>query len=665
MFNYLILLSTLILFSVSPSSVAGEEWGSRPPQPKGEQGAYSSPEHDIKLDTLDPDKPVKRKPYKSPPSQTGSMPAVSGLVVTVSADPKKMPDIEPWTTYFKKTLGFTTTNESLKAILGTLLGVDLCLYACTAEKMIKVLAKFEKKPISLLYILGHGSVNSPYIALCGSDTLEPKDVDMDGLQKEVRKYLDEMKYYEMQYCKIKNKESKPPEGETVAEHMEFLDTAHGRVTGELAKLRNRLALLLRLSDVMTKRGVIQLLNCSGASTDDHIKFVKMIGRVLMWKRGGSIWASKTDIGTGQVMPVGWKLGAPYSALNELIALAQKGSPVKPGEFYMVGDWVVYSIPREEKSPVDLKLLASLKNIENKEMPSCPPRSARISASVGFNFIYTMPPLAGWVNAQRFQPKKPYDFDGWKFTPKYFEHKSIKVDPYEPLRVAFAPIATPCERFMMTMMTTENPEECSGTLSDGRKIEGSLMKTSVSCDLYCGDLGSEGMNIAGSTKSELVFTLPAKVMEKATVQGHLNCQVSVFVKSVWQVWIISIDGKGRESRRERTDKLETHGSFGIRLLSKKTETAAEPSPSTRALPAAVPAPPPVDRSREEQRVPMVDPPQPAREPPLPPPLHPKPQPRLSEDNWQSIHEDASSLKEPPEEPLERRKKPKGHSTKYGF
>ena len=53
------------------------------------------------------------------------------------------------------------------------------------------------------------------------------------------------------------------------------------------------------------------------------------------------------------------------------------------------------------------------------------------------------------------------------------------------------------------------------------------------------------------------------------------------------------------------------------------------------------------------------------PPPPPPPPPKPQPRVSEDTWQSIRKDKSSSTELTEEPLERRKKPKGHSTKYGF
>jgi len=111
---------------------------------------------------------------------------------------------------------------------------------------------------------------------------------------------------------------------------------------------------------------------------------------------------------------------------------------------------------------------------------------------------------------------------------------------------------------------------------------------------------------------------------ATAQGlsevttfDLNAEINE-----WKMFRKGLAAKGNKAGSSR----ETHGSFGTRL-EKKTEAAGEP-PSTT-------------------------------------PLHPKPQPRLSEDNWQSIHEDASSLKGLPEEPLEGRKKPKGHSTKYGF
>ncbi len=49
----------------------------------------------------------------------------------------------------------------------------------------------------------------------------------------------------------------------------------------------------------------------------------------------------------------------------------------------------------------------------------------------------------------------------------------------------------------------------------------------------------------------------------------------------------------------------------------------------------------------------------------PPPPPKQQPRFQEDTWQSIRERDSSSTGLAEEPLERRKIPKGHRTGYGF
>ena len=320
-----------------------------------------------------------------------------GFVVAVTAPTEEMPDPSPTMSAIRKFFGGFSTNDDLKFLLGSLMGVDIIIEVRQTEEVFTQLARFAgEKQISVLYILGHGSSDRPHISLTTSTSLDPEDVDVKGMQDKARKYLKTMKYNESKYCSIKTKEFKTNED---LQEMELLDNENYADAYELGKLRESLKRLEALSDVMADKGVVQLLNCSGAASGRHIEFLENIGRVLMWKRGGTVWASTTDIIPGQVSTGGYGgdiLDVPNRKISQLSSQMHSGSRViKPGDYYMVGDWREFPIT---KGPLfDDKLMAELEKFKlnrdkesNYNMPECQPKPNNNNGSVNgyWNLVST-------------------------------------------------------------------------------------------------------------------------------------------------------------------------------------------------------------------------------------------------------------------------------------
>jgi hypothetical protein len=322
----------------------------------------------VRSDTIDINR--KPKPFVATPSLPSNSTPV-GFTVVVTAPTSKMPDPNATISTICKFFGYTTTNETLECLLGSLLGVDIIIEVTKPDEIFTRLSKFAgKKPISVLYILGHGSVSAPHIALTTGTSLDPADVDVLAMQDKARELLKEIKTIEEKYCSLMSKKSITDEDRDILEN---LKDNHYTSAYSLAELKESLKCLASVGDVMASKGVIQLLNCSGAASKHHIEFLENIGRVFMWKHGGSVWASTTDIGVGQVAGINWRL----QKLDQLTASIRSGRNVKPGDFYMVGNWQQYPIA---KGPLfDDKLMAKLEKFRiNKNgetlypMPKCPP-----------------------------------------------------------------------------------------------------------------------------------------------------------------------------------------------------------------------------------------------------------------------------------------------------
>ena len=331
-----------------------------------------------------PPPPAILTPPPAPPHQAGHQPGglkgrFKGATLGVIAPEDKMKVRTPWRSYFMKLMGLPTENQKLKGYLGTVVGLDHIIEVCRPEEMLEKMGRYAqgrvrlgKPSVSLLFLVGHGSAKGPQILLCGSNLLGPADMDFELIQRNLDQFWRVYQTHADTYCRLKGMTKR------TAEEDQKLDEAKNSLyglSGELAGLRDKLKRLVDLKDLMAPNGVVQLLNCSGAATAKHVRFLTQLGRVLMWQNGGQVWASTTDINVAMVEPGDTTREKTRQKYHELLARLQTGQKIKPGDYFLVGNWKQYLIPKEKKCPIDTKWLTKLKDIEDNPYPRCQAKPA--------------------------------------------------------------------------------------------------------------------------------------------------------------------------------------------------------------------------------------------------------------------------------------------------
>lgn len=248
-------------------------------------------------------------------------------------------------------------DQALRAYLGQEAGIQFILEPRTAEEFFDELAAFTRdgKQIEYLVIAGHGSCGWPHIQFQPSRDLDSESLDLDGQREKIGRHLDMLRKLKRQYCDLKLSDNV---NEAAQRRMEDIEGHILTNMDEIREAREKLAALEKVQDVMAEGARILLINCSAACDEQGRQFVRAIGRTLLWKRGGSIIASKRDVDIGQAGSGDSIAGGLWTWLQSVI----KTGGASWGEYYLSGkivdwyNWVTLEVPREEGvSPFDRAL----------------------------------------------------------------------------------------------------------------------------------------------------------------------------------------------------------------------------------------------------------------------------------------------------------------------
>lgn len=257
-------------------------------------------------------------------------PSVIGQTLTVGA--KHGVGIVPNMT------GGDTVEKQLYEIVGAMSEIDRVYTAENGNEMLnRILAvKNTGRKINYLVLAGHGSKNTPGIKW-GSDDMIPEEVSLDWQngQLEIAQRL-------------------------LADPSKT-NLTRDQIDARIREHSTRIQQLRALSDAMAPDAVVMLINCSAAATDKGRNFVQSLGKNLLGKRGGRIFASKTDI----------SLNVRSSYLQLQWTKWLTGQDLKSGDLLIQADWTVFSfdvkykkgqllvgpvsIPAEKKEPTPLGL----------------------------------------------------------------------------------------------------------------------------------------------------------------------------------------------------------------------------------------------------------------------------------------------------------------------
>lgn len=205
--------------------------------------------------------------------------------------------------------GADDTERLIYEYLGGHPDVDKMYVPDDATDLLQTLVRLGRtRPMDRLIIAGHGAKDNPSVLL-KKGTLLPRDVDMDLQCQELWTYR-------------RAAQKKIEEG---------LDASVPQQ--EVKKREERIKLLRDLQNVMAKDGHITLLNCSSYASDKGKQWVKNLGKLLLSNRGGTIQASKVDIGIGQV----------EDYLDMIYGYATRSDNRGAADYWVKGDWEILRI----------------------------------------------------------------------------------------------------------------------------------------------------------------------------------------------------------------------------------------------------------------------------------------------------------------------------------
>lgn len=217
--------------------------------------------------------------------------------------------------FWNSTTKADNTERMLYRIMGDMPEIDRMYVVNDSEHMLQMLVKLKKagRKLDYLVLAGHGSRNTPGIKW-GKDDMVPEEVDLDWNKEQLRRAKD--------ILKDPSKTNMKP--------------------ADLRKQRDELAarvnLLESIGGVLAPKATVLLINCSAAATARGEHFVKAFGQVLLGKSGGTIIASRQDIGLFEVD--WWAKGIGY--------FIRQWKVPSWGETLVWGDWVSFGIPPATK-----------------------------------------------------------------------------------------------------------------------------------------------------------------------------------------------------------------------------------------------------------------------------------------------------------------------------
>lgn len=207
--------------------------------------------------------------------------------------------------------GGDEVEQRIFRAVGELTEVDEIFAIENPDHMLETLGKLRRqgRKLDFLVIAGHGSKNDPSVGFAQTELL-PKHVDLKRAQDEL--------------ARAKAILARP--GLTTAQKV-----AAQKQVDELQKPVN---LLEQVPGVMKPGALVLLLNCSPIASQNGIRMVNDLGKLLLGVGGGRIIASKADVSFLEVEDL-WDQAAHYF----------KNGGVKAwGDSFIGADWQVGTVP---------------------------------------------------------------------------------------------------------------------------------------------------------------------------------------------------------------------------------------------------------------------------------------------------------------------------------
>jgi len=189
----------------------------------------------------------------------------------------------------------------------------------STDELLKKLERYNKHGIKIekIYIVGHGGdAKNPSIDM-GSDKIMPNDFDISFHEKQIQLFKE--------FLKETDKKKEP---EAVSGYEE-----------KLKLFSNKLETLKSVSEVMSPNAEVYVISCELLASDKGKEFATNMGDVLLGGKGGTLYASPTEIEVEQML--GWF----HHVYVSLLKGKEGYTPFH--NYYSIADWEIFKV-----SPID-------------------------------------------------------------------------------------------------------------------------------------------------------------------------------------------------------------------------------------------------------------------------------------------------------------------------